>query len=430
MVIPDVGLNNIYTLSFYMYSDDYSLANNTLILREYLSDTTIGTVQRYRDNTIIVGNVLQNENYNIRLIEGSSENGKWQRVALTYHPEQTNEYLDKYSDTSYTSETANVYGLMILFPSTANIKIKKLKLEKGRLATDWSESEYDIDYEDIIGVNLLNTSYYTNIYSKAFKTSFDVNLDPGYYTLSWNSNMSEAYNVDGSNFYIRSDSYTTTVKFTEKSSHTFYLEEPISEFYLYTDLDEGNGYYSLAELKLQKGEEATGYSLKPEEVRNYYNQYLNMISGKDEQMNNLIIQIANVDGTVSNYTKDEFEKFTKQIEELNANFNSLDGRYISLLNTVTGLSKWESYYSLDVGEDNKVSLIIGDKSNNFDFKMKLDSSKLSFMKSDIEVAYISNQKLYINYAEIVEQLRIGSSSSTGYLVFKHMGGGLGVIWES
>lgn len=430
MVIPDVGLNNIYTLSFYMYSDDYSLANNTLILREYLSDTTIGTVQRYRDNTIIVGNVLQNENYNIRIIEGSSENGKWQRVALTYHPEQTNDYFNGFTDNSYTAETANVYGLMILFPSTANIKIKKLKLEKGRLATDWSESEYDIDYEDIIGVNLLNTSYYTNIYSMAFKTSFDVNLDPGYYTLSWNSNMSEAYNVEGSNFYIRSDSYTTTVKFTEKSSHTFYLEEPISEFYLYTDLDEGNGYYSLAELKLQKGEEATGYSLKPEEVRNYYNQYLNMISGKDEQMNNLIIQIANVDGTVSNYTKDEFEKFTKQIEELNANFNSLDGRYISLLNTVTGLSKWESYYSLDVGEDNKVSLIIGDKSNNFDFKMKLDSSKLSFMKSDIEVAYISNQKLYINYAEIVEQLRIGSSSSTGYLVFKHMGGGLGVIWES
>ena len=170
--------------------------------------------------------------------------------------------------------------------------------------------------------------------------------------------------------------------------------------------------------------------MKPEEVRRYYDQYLNMINGNDEKMNSLIIQIANVDGTVSNYTKDEFEKFTQQIEELNANFNSLDGRYISLLNTITGLSKWESYYSLDVGDDNRVSLIIGDKTNNFDFKMKLDSNKLSFMKSDVEVAYISNQKLYINYAEIVEQLRIGSSSKTGYLVFKHMGGGLGVIWES
>ena len=97
---------------------------------------------------------------------------------------------------------------------------------------------------------------------------------------------------------------------------------------------------------------------------------------------------------------------------------------------VARLSKWESYYELSPQSDGKVALIIGDKSNSFDFKMRLDSSKLSFLKSDIEVAYVSNQKLYINYAEIVQQLRIGSSASTGYLVFKHMGNGLGVIWES
>ena len=430
MVIPDVGLNDIYTLSFYLYSDDYSAANNTLILREYLSDTTIGNIQRYHDNEIIKGNVLQTENYNIRLIEGSSANGKWQRVALTYHPEQTDEYFDKYTNTSYTAATANVYGLEILFSSTANIKIKKMKLEKGRLATDWSPSEYDVDYEDVLGVNLLNTSYYTNIYSKAHKVEFDVQLDPGYYTLSWNNNMTEVYGVESPAYLLRSDSYETEAKYTEKSSHTFYVEEATTNFTLYTDKDDGEGYYAVAELKLQKGEHSTGYAMSPEEVRNYYNQYLDTISGKNETMNNLIISITDVDGAIQNYTKDEFEKYTREIQELNDNFTTLNGKYTNLLASVAGLSKWESYYELSPQSDGKVALIIGDKSNSFDFKMRLDSSKLSFLKSDIEVAYVSNQKLYINYAEIVQQLRIGSSASTGYLVFKHMGNGLGVIWES
>ena len=61
------------------------------------------------------------------------------------------------------------------------------------------------------------------------------------------------------------------------------------KYTLYTDKDDGEGYYAVAELKLQKGEHSTGYAMSPEEVRNYYNQYLDTISGKNETMNNLII---------------------------------------------------------------------------------------------------------------------------------------------
>ena len=242
--------------------------------------------------------------------------------------------------------------------------------------------------------------------------------------------MTEVYGVESPAYLLRSDSYETEAKYTEKSSHTFYVEEATTNFTLYTDKDDGEGYYAVAELKLQKGEHSTGYAMSPEEVRNYYNQYLDTISGKNETMNNLIISITDVDGAIQNYTKDEFEKYTREIQELNDNFTALNGKYTNLLASVAGLSKWESYYELSPQSDGKVALIIGDKSNSFDFKMRLDSSKLSFLKSDIEVAYVSNQKLYINYAEIVQQLRIGSSASTGYLVFKHMGNGLGVIWES
>ena len=56
------------------------------------------------------------------------------------------------------------------------------------------------------------------------------------------------------------------------------------------------------------------------------------------------------------------------------------------------------------------------------FKTKITDSKLSFTDNNQEVAYMSNQKLYINYAQINNDLQIGSivatKSDKGGIVFK------------
>lgn len=432
MRIPDVGLNDAYTLSMYVYSEDYDAFANELTLRQYLSDVTNGGIKLYRENKIMVQGALQmSDDYKIRLIEGVPGDGKWQRIAITFYPTFTTDYFNQSNDTSYNINSADVFGLE-LSTGFSNLKIKKMKLEKGRLATDWTESEFDVDYEEITGTNLLNSDYYTKIYSKATSVVFDVSLEPGYYTLSWNNKNVEAIGIGTKTPVLRSNGYAEGLSPNVKDamSITFWLENTTSSFVLYTCDDEGEGYYILPELKLQKGQERTGYTMKPEEVRSYYDQYLEAMGGNNEDLKNLIIQVANVDGTIANYTKEEFEKYMEQLEALNNNFVSLQSLYTSLQTTVNGLSPWESYYKLDVGDDNKVSLIIGDKTSNIDLKMKLTSEKLSFLDADNEVAYISNKKLFINFAEIVQQLRIGSGSSTGYLVFKHMNDGLGVTWES
>ena len=57
-----------------------------------------------------------------------------------------------------------------------------------------------------------------------------------------------------------------------------------------------------------------------------------------------------------------------------------------------------------------------------DLKQKITDSKLSFTDNNQEVAYMSNQKLYINYAQINNDLQIGSivatKSDKGGIVFK------------
>lgn len=68
-------------------------------------------------------------------------------------------------------------------------------------------------------------------------------------------------------------------------------------------------------------------------------------------------------------------------------------------------------------------LELGESSNSY--KARLSNVKLSFMQGDTEVAYISNNKLYITNAEITDNLQIGKyqwiTDSTGRMSLKWVG---------
>jgi len=59
----------------------------------------------------------------------------------------------------------------------------------------------------------------------------------------------------------------------------------------------------------------------------------------------------------------------------------------------------------------------------------LSNQKLSFLQDNAEIAYISNNKLYITASEVVSQFIIGNPQE-GYMTLDVMDGGLTATWRS
>lgn len=78
-----------------------------------------------------------------------------------------------------------------------------------------------------------------------------------------------------------------------------------------------------------------------------------------------------------------------------------------------------SYIRFDGG-----NIILGESGN--ELTVRIENDRISFLEGDVEVAYFSNQKLYITDAEILASLRIGNFAFTpranGNLSFKKIGG--------
>lgn len=62
-------------------------------------------------------------------------------------------------------------------------------------------------------------------------------------------------------------------------------------------------------------------------------------------------------------------------------------------------------------------------------KMRLTNTKLSFMQADSELAYFSDNKLYVTRLEAVEQISIGTAVN-GYLDIVTTPMGVGFKWRS
>ena len=79
-------------------------------------------------------------------------------------------------------------------------------------------------------------------------------------------------------------------------------------------------------------------------------------------------------------------------------------------------------FDLDLGE-----MVIGKTGSPF--TSKFSTTKLSFMQSGSEIAYISNNKLYISIAQVMDILTIGNAND-GYVDIDTKEGGLRASWRA
>lgn len=62
-------------------------------------------------------------------------------------------------------------------------------------------------------------------------------------------------------------------------------------------------------------------------------------------------------------------------------------------------------------------------------KMRLTNTRLAFVQSGKELAYFSDNKLYVTRLEVVEQISIGTANN-GYLDMVTTPTGVGFKWRS
>ena len=181
---------------------------------------------------------------------------------------------------------------------------------------------------------------------------------------------------------------------------------------------------TIYKIKLEKGNKSTDWSPAPEDQDDALNQAITKVETQQSEIlqksNEIMLQ------ALSSYiTKTRLEEFEKEVsarlavqsDNITASFNQantytveVDGRLQEFL------EEFATYIRMSAS-----GIELGD--SNSPFGALLGTTKLSFTQDGREIAYISNNRLYITDAEISNSLTVGSSikyktyiDSNGYLV--------------
>ena len=161
-------------------------------------------------------------------------------------------------------------------------------------------------------------------------------------------------------------------------------------------------------MKLEKGNRATDYSAAPEDAEEQLELKLASVraqisteadSIRQEVQANYALesdmtQVVQQVGTLAEQTENNYTWSVTRINQLQEDLDSTHEA------TEEELAVFRTYMSF--GED---GLSIGKTGNPFTFRVVND--RLAFYMNDTEVAYLSNNKLYVTQAEILTKLIIG-----------------------
>ena len=167
-------------------------------------------------------------------------------------------------------------------------------------------------------------------------------------------------------------------------------------------------YIALDNLKLEHGHRATDWTAAPEDEEEEIETKLADIHARisntgdsirqEVQANYALVsdmsQIAQTVGTLSEQSENNYTWAVTRVNQLQSDLNS------SRQATEDELAVMRTYMTF--GED---GLSIGKTGNPFTFRVVND--RLAFYMNDTEVAYLSNNKLYVTQAEILTRMIIG-----------------------
>lgn len=127
------------------------------------------------------------------------------------------------------------------------------------------------------------------------------------------------------------------------------------------------------------------------------------------------------------YFKDEKGEYKLEISassilmKLGGSSSNLEGAIDTVEKNIKYLAEKTEYISVGTDDDDNPYIELGKKDS--DFKLRITNEKLEFYDGSSTPAYISNQKLMIKKAEVIDEMQFGN-----FVWRKRPNGNMGLIW--
>lgn len=209
----------------------------------------------------------------------------------------------------------------------------------------------------------------------------------------------------------------------------------ISNVLRITDNMNGNDYYAIDHIQLEKGNRPTDYYPAPEDLIDYTDKITGDMS---EALKEIISEIINdvvanrndfddlvgEDGRIEEIRKSSVTT-QQQVDKVQTDVNTYIVRVDAINGRIESIEQTTECFSMeDAGL--RITRKISSQDPSKQLSMLLSEQKLSFYQGTDEVAYFSNNKLYVTDAEILERLQLGKFAfiprSNGNLSFRYLGG--------
>lgn len=307
------------------------------------------------------------------------KNKTWTRV--TYKRSDLFTGLSVSSGANLTTDAHSI-GIRLSLFRNGTVWYRKPKFEIGNVSTDWTPSPEDIDNDINNAVNpLIKTDEQL---TQRLDNAFSDDVITAYEKIQIASDLKE---IDA-----QYDDVTKTVKSYNDSSITgIYNEYKVAYDNLHTVLDPC--------LESMDTDTELSNSIVKDAFLLYGTYYSHLRSAID------------------NYIKNSFDTTKSSITSLSDSVDIAISKSSSNEQNLNTIAKHMKF-----SDEGWLELFATTNGNEGRFKTKITDNKLSFTDNNQEVAYMSNQKLYINYAQINSDLQIGSivatKSDKGGIVFK------------
>lgn len=197
----------------------------------------------------------------------------------------------------------------------------------------------------------------------------------------------------------------------------------------------GNDYYAIDYIQLEKGNRPTDYYPAPEDLTDYTNKITGDMS---DELNKIISDVINdvaanrkdfddlvgEDGRIEEIRKNSVTT-QQQVDKVQTDVNTYIVRVDAINGKIESIEQTTECFSMeDAGL--RITRKISSQDPSMQLSMLLSEQKLSFYQGTDEVAYFSNNKLYVTDAEILDRLQLGKFAfiprSNGNLSFRYLGG--------
>ena len=263
--------------------------------------------------------------------------------------------------------------------------------------------------------------------STEYTLSFDVNSSVGG-SINWkfmNGDVTDQVSGQSPDFSVPANKWTHVAMTVTTYSTVTISSQVIYMLGLFTKA----GTHKVCNFKLEKGNVATDWTPAPEDLVSSED----LDSVKEEITSQIDTKISQTETgimsqvTESTYQKGEIDELLKQTStSFTQNQNSFEMQFnqqiTQLGNQITEVSDSYDDFSKYIRFENG-DIVLGEVGN--ELVLRIQNDRIAFLQSNNEVAYFTNQKLYVTNAEIITQLAIGNFTfmprSNGNMTLRYTG---------